>query len=110
LGDLGFFEAGQRRGTHVSVPKIGSRAALLCFGGILGFYAVLRREYFGGNLNLVVFSVLGGSPRVLIEEGGHLVFPFVFWGMFCVTGGFVDFTPYDVICELFGLIYPKRLG
>jgi hypothetical protein len=110
LGDLGFFGAGQRRGTHVSVPKIGSRAALLCFGGILGFYAELRREYIWRNLFLVVLGVLGGDPRGTIEEGGHLVFPFVFGGIFCVTGGFVDFTPYDVICELFGLIYPKRLG
>jgi hypothetical protein len=58
----------------------------------------------------VVFGVLGVVPRVLIEEGGQLVFPFVFWGMFCVTGGFVNFTPYNVICELFGLIYHKRLG
>jgi hypothetical protein len=43
--DLGFFEAGQRRGAHVSVPEIGSRDEVFCFGGIWGVYAVLRREF-----------------------------------------------------------------
>jgi hypothetical protein len=41
---IGEFWAGQRRGAHVSTLKIGSRGELFCFGGILGFYAVLRRE------------------------------------------------------------------
>jgi hypothetical protein len=72
---LGFFEAGQRRGAHVSVPKIGSRAALLCFGGIWGVHADLRREFWWGNLDLVIFGLLGGFPRGVIEEGGRFVFP-----------------------------------
>jgi hypothetical protein len=47
---FGIFEKRvQRRGADVSVPEIGSRGALLCFGGILGFYAVLRRDLFWGN-------------------------------------------------------------
>jgi hypothetical protein len=72
----------------VSTPKIGSRAGLFCFGGILGNHAVLRRELFGGNLFLVVFSVLGGSPRGSIEEGGTTV---CFWGNLIVFGwGFVQ--------------------
>jgi hypothetical protein len=41
---LGFFEAGQRRGADVSVLKIGSRDELLCFGGIWGSHADLRRK------------------------------------------------------------------
>jgi hypothetical protein len=68
---LGFFGVGQRRGTDVSVPKIGSRGEVLCFGGILGFYAVLRREYYRGNLNLGFFGVLLGDPRGATEEGDH---------------------------------------
>jgi hypothetical protein len=47
--DLEFLGTGQRRGTHVSVPKIGSRDGLFCFGGISGFYAELRREFNLGN-------------------------------------------------------------
>jgi hypothetical protein len=39
----------QRRGVHVSIPKIGSRDGLKCFGGILGFCAELRREWGWGN-------------------------------------------------------------
>jgi hypothetical protein len=34
FGRLGILGAGQRRGVHVNVPKIGSRAGLFCFGGI----------------------------------------------------------------------------
>jgi hypothetical protein len=33
LGDWKFWGNRQRRGAHVSVPKIGSRAGVLCFGG-----------------------------------------------------------------------------
>jgi hypothetical protein len=40
----------QRRGTHVNVPKIGSRAGLYCFGGIWGSHADLRRDFKRGNL------------------------------------------------------------
>jgi hypothetical protein len=36
----------------------------------LGIYAVLRREMFWGNLDLMVFLVLGGDPRGDTEEGG----------------------------------------
>jgi hypothetical protein len=99
---FGIFGAGQRRGAHVSVPKIGSRAALLCFGGILGFYAVLRREYFGGNLNLEFFGGLPGVRRVLIEEGGQFVFPPSVWGNFNINlVGFCRvLTPCKVSCGL----------
>jgi hypothetical protein len=73
LNDWNFLGVGQRRGTHVSVPKIGSRDGLLCFGGIWGVYAELRREFGWGNLNLGFFWVLVGSPRGGIEEGGPTV-------------------------------------
>jgi hypothetical protein len=69
----------------VSVPKIGSRVGVFCFGGILGIYADLRREYIWGNLFLVVLGVLGGEPRGSIEEGGHLVCIMCVWGnLLCV--------------------------
>jgi hypothetical protein len=88
---LGFFGVGQRRGADVSVPKIGSRDGLLCIGGILGIYAVLRREIGWGNLSLMFFGVLLGVPREGTEEGGPLVFPFVRLGEFKrFTGGFVN--------------------
>jgi hypothetical protein len=79
---FGFLRAGQRRGTHVSVPKIGSRGEVLCFGGILGSYADLRRELNRRNLDLLFFGVLVEDPRGYIEEGGQLVFPFVCEGEF----------------------------
>jgi hypothetical protein len=63
----------QRRGVHVSLLKIGSRAGDLCFGGILRFYAELRREWIWGNLIWVFFWVLPGGPRGSAEEGGPLV-------------------------------------
>jgi hypothetical protein len=88
---LGFFGVRQRRGTHVSVPKIGSRVGVFCFGGILGFHADLRREFIWGNLSLVFFEGLGVYPRESIEEGGQLVCLSVCLGEFnCVTGGFVN--------------------
>jgi hypothetical protein len=43
-GDLGFGGRVQRRGVHVNTPKKGSRDGEICFGGILVFHAVLRRE------------------------------------------------------------------
>jgi hypothetical protein len=75
--------AGQRRGTHVSTPEIGSRVGLFCFGGILGFYAELRRKLEWGNLRLGFFEVLGVSPRGFTEEGGTFV---------CIWGNFRGFT------------------
>jgi hypothetical protein len=88
---LSFFGVRQRRGAHVSVPKIGSRDGVLCFGGILGVYADLRREIGWGNLDLMFFSVLLVGPREAIEEGGQLVFLFVCLGEFKrFTGGFVN--------------------
>jgi hypothetical protein len=69
--EIGFFGAGQRRGTHVSIPKIGSRAGLFYFGGIWGFHADLRREFSWRNLDLMFFWVLGVGPRRGSEEGGH---------------------------------------
>jgi hypothetical protein len=70
FGDWFFWGAGQRRGTHVSTPKIGSRVGVYCFGGILWFYADLRRELIWRNLNLMFFEVLTGVPREGTEEGG----------------------------------------
>jgi hypothetical protein len=72
FGKLGFFGAGQRRGAHVSIPKIGSRGELLCFGGILGFHADLRRELIWRNFKLELFGVLLSDPRRCVEEGGPL--------------------------------------
>jgi hypothetical protein len=79
---LGILGAGQRRGVHVNIPEIGSRVGVFCFGGILGFYAELRRELVWGNLKLGFFEVLGVSPRGFTEEGGDLCEK---WGNF---GGF----------------------
>jgi hypothetical protein len=67
----------QRRGTHVSPLKIGSRDGQKCFGGILAFYAELRRDLDWGNLNLGFFEDLFGGPRGTCEEGGTLC---TFWG------------------------------
>jgi hypothetical protein len=40
---------------------------------------------------LIVFWVLGVSPREAIEEGGPLVFPFVLLGeLFVSIGGFCE--------------------
>jgi hypothetical protein len=87
---LGFFGVGQRRGVHVSTPEIGSRGELFCFGGILDSHADLRREIVWGNLDLVIFGVVGVVPRKSIEEGDHCAFPRVFGGTFNVIWvGFV---------------------
>jgi hypothetical protein len=40
-----FWGVVQRRGGRVNTPKLGSRDGVLCFGGIMGFYAELRREF-----------------------------------------------------------------
>jgi hypothetical protein len=99
---FGIFGAGQRRGTHVSVPKIGSRAALLCFGGILRNHAELRRELIWGNFNLEFFEGLPGGPRSATEEGGLFVFPPSVWGNFNINlVGFCRvLTPCKVSCGL----------
>jgi hypothetical protein len=67
-----FGEEFQRRGAHVSTPEIGSRGALLCFGGILGNHADLRRELFWRNSDLLFFEVLAVVPRERVEEGGPM--------------------------------------
>jgi hypothetical protein len=64
----------QRRGVHVNTLKIGSRGDAFCIGGILGFYADLRRESDRGNFTFVVFGFLGVGPRRSFVEGGQLVF------------------------------------
>jgi hypothetical protein len=64
----------------VRTLKIGSRDDVLCFGGILGSYAELRREFKWRNFICVIFGGLVGDPRGALEEGGPLVFRFVFWG------------------------------
>jgi hypothetical protein len=72
----------QRRGVDVNVPEIGSRDGVFVFGGILGFYAILRREWVWGNFNLEFFGGLFGVPREVTEEGGQYVcFLRVFWGI-----------------------------
>jgi hypothetical protein len=43
----------------------------MCFGGISGIYAELRREFDWGNLSWGFFGGLLGVPRGSIEEGGH---------------------------------------
>jgi hypothetical protein len=79
---------GQRRGADVKLPKIGSRVGELCFGGIYGFYAVLRREFNWRNLDLTFFEVLFGSPRGDTEEGGPLGVHSVSLGeLFVLRGG-----------------------
>jgi hypothetical protein len=45
FGELDFGGIIQRRGGRVSTLEIGSRVGDLCFGGILGGHAVLRREF-----------------------------------------------------------------
>jgi hypothetical protein len=70
---LVFWGKVRRRGVHVSTLKIGSRVGLKCIGGILGFYADLRRELGWGNFKLDFFEGLGGFPRETIEEGGQTV-------------------------------------
>jgi hypothetical protein len=79
-----FSRSVQRRGTHVNTPKIGSRDGELDFWGNLRIYAVLRRELFGGNLDLDFLGVLLVGPREAGEEGGRLL---CFWGNFrCLIG------------------------
>jgi hypothetical protein len=62
----------QRRGAHVSTPKIGSRDGGIVFGGISEFRAVSRRELFWRNLELDFFEDLLVVPRSDTEEGGTL--------------------------------------
>jgi hypothetical protein len=80
-----FEEEIQRRGVHVNVPEIGSRAREFCFGGIQRFYAELRRELFRRNLNWGFLKVLLVGSRGVIEEGGHYVFTMCFWGNLSVN-------------------------
>jgi hypothetical protein len=69
---IGFLRGGfQRRGVDVRIPKIGSRGACFCFGGIWGVYAVLRREFCWGNLDLMFFWLLLWDPRGSVEGGDH---------------------------------------
>jgi hypothetical protein len=81
---LEFSKAVQRRGVHVNTPKNGSRVGEFCFGGILGFYAELRREIIWGKLNSLFFGVLFEVPRRAIEEGGPMC---AFGGIYCVPIG-----------------------
>jgi hypothetical protein len=83
-----------RRGVHVKPPERGSRDGIKCFGGIRGSYAVLRREFDWGNLDLLFFGVLGGCPREVVEEGGPLCVPFVRLG--------------ELSCALLGWTYGLR--
>jgi hypothetical protein len=71
--EFGFWGKLQRRGAHVSTPKIGSRDGGNCFGGIQRFYAELRREFKWRNLNWVFFGVFGRGATWGCEEGDHLV-------------------------------------
>jgi hypothetical protein len=69
----------QRRGARVNTLEIGSRVGVFCSGGILGFYADLRRKYNWGNLFLVVFGILGGGPRSSVRRGDHLACILCVW-------------------------------
>jgi hypothetical protein len=87
--EFGFWRKFQRRGTHVNTPELGSRGGDFCLGGILRFYAELRRELFRGNLNWCFFEVVGGDPRGDGEEGGHYVCFLVHLGEFLCRIGLV---------------------
>jgi hypothetical protein len=82
LTDWNFLGVVQRRGADVSVPKIGSRGEVFVFGGIYGFYAVLRRDLIWGNWELGFFWGLGGVPRGSIEVGDHCCVNLCVWGNF----------------------------
>jgi hypothetical protein len=86
---LGFWGNFSRRGTHVSVPKIGSRGACFCFGGILGVYADLRREIEMGGIEIGCFWNLGGVLTWGWRRGGQLVFKELCVLRFCgwIMGG-----------------------
>jgi hypothetical protein len=73
LGCWFFWGNLSRRGTHVNIPKIGSRAGEKCFGGILGIHAVLRREIKWRNWDLGFLGVFLVVPLGATEEGDHLV-------------------------------------
>jgi hypothetical protein len=57
------------------------------FGGILGFYAVLRREIFWGNFKLEFFGVLLVGPRRAERRGDAC---WVFGGILGVKLGWVE--------------------
>jgi hypothetical protein len=82
---FGFLKGVQRRGVHVSPPKIGSRDGQMCFGGILRIHADLRRELDWGNLNWDFFEGLLGDPREGLRRGDQWC---VFWGNLIVHLGF----------------------
>jgi hypothetical protein len=69
--ELNFWGNLWRRGTHVNIPKIGSRGAEKCLGEFYGVYADLRREFGWGNLKWGFFEVLLVNPRGCVEEGDH---------------------------------------
>jgi hypothetical protein len=86
---LGFWRKFQRRGVHVNTPKKGSRGDAFCLGGIIGFYAELRREFGWRNLNWCFFEVVGVSPRRGGEEGDLFVCFLVRLGEFLCRIGLV---------------------
>jgi hypothetical protein len=85
----------------VNTPKIGSRDGGICFGGILGFHAELRRECFWRNLKLGFFDGLVGIPRGATEEGGT---------MLCIWGNLIGVTPCDRVGLWFGSLTARRNG
>jgi hypothetical protein len=95
-----FWRKIQRRGTHVSTPKIGSRDGVFVFGGILEFHADLRREIVWGNLKLGFFWGLFGSPRRSGEEGGHSCVSFVLLREFCALEELFEVS-WVGFCEFF---------
>jgi hypothetical protein len=71
----------RRRGTDVSTPKIGSRGVCLCFGGILGSYADLRREFGWVRLKFRFLGILGVGPRGSGRRGVTSVSSCIFRGI-----------------------------
>jgi hypothetical protein len=94
FGFWNFWRNFWRRGVHVNIPEKGSRGGEKCLEEFGGVYAVLRRKFDWGNLNLGFFEILFGCPRGDGEEGGLLVllrvclgvFGWFYWGYPVVLG------------------------
>jgi hypothetical protein len=99
---MNFWNVVQRRGAHVSTPKIGSRDGEIRFGGILRNHAVLRRESFRRNLKMDFFGVVGGTPRERWGGGGTLSVQFGFGGILLESFPEVTHSLKHIMGELVG--------